>query len=629
MKVTSRMNTMDSLEKLFIPLDHLKGDICDFEIDPFLTIGIVPIENESFSDIYAIDVKPLDYIPKEDTPQKIEDHQYRKKEYAQKSADGGVQTDEEFIPGKLYCSKCMKPYANKIVLRTHLRRHLEASQFKCRICSLAFRYAGKLVEHLGSHPTVTSPKCPVCKLVYANLRDLKDHVNIHEQFHQCNLCGKNFRTSKSLKDHLRLHSGDKPYKCEDCDKTFATASHLSSHRRIHKTKLHKCGKCGVEFTRSYKLKLHSMKNCLDAKADAVANEKKKTKGKTPSEILPCPCCTRNQDNSVKRKLLGDHLMRRKIFNSYKCRYCDLTFLSPNEFINHEVCHTGKFPLHCTFCDDICESQELADVTGRNHKTRVLCEICGNLYRKKNTLVGALVGKENTLSPVEKASDFTWILSQQKPHESFHCPECGKTFLKEHLFRVHLKRHRVATRYKCSHCDLAFRYASELVTHTSFHHPGKFTMQCPVCSEFFQDQEPLEHHVLLVHENVHVCETCGKAFRSVPTLRNHTRIHTGVRPYDCPECGKTFTTSSHLSSHRRTHRTEKPFKCEECQLMFTRETHLRRHILGNKCKRPGELKRKRAAPRRLKCSSCPEKFSSKKDLTQHIESMHNLSILNEA
>lgn len=304
-----------------------------------------------------------------------------------------------------------------------------------------------------------------------------------------------------------------------------------------------------------------MKNCGSTKGNSVGNGKKKTKGRGSSGILPCPCCTRNQDNSVKRKLIEDHLMRRKIFNSYKCRHCDLTFYNPNEFIQHELYHTGKFPLHCIFCNDICESQELPEVTGRNHKTRVLCEICGNLYRKKNTLVGDQIGKENSQSPMEKI-DFTWILSQQTPHESFRCPECGKTFLRKHLFKVHAKRHKIATQYKCTaeYCDLAFRYASQLVVHI-LDHPEKVTLQCPVCGVFFQDQNNLENHVLLTHENVLVCEICGKSFRSDNSLRNHTRTHTGFRPYECPECGKTFTTSSHLSSHRRTHRTQKQFKCE--------------------------------------------------------------------
>ncbi|XP_059619794.1 zinc finger protein 58-like [Phlebotomus argentipes] len=637
MKVAPGDITMDSLEnlydnedfRLFIPQDHLKGEICDFEIDPFLTIGIVPIENESFSDILAIDVKPLDYIPKEDTPQNEYDWQYllRDTPADTTTSPGDAGEKKEAGAGEdFHCWQCMKPHANKLVLRAHLKRHLKASQFKCKLCNLTFRYAGKLVEHLASHPEVVPLKCPVCKAVHVNLKELKDHVNTHEKLQICDLCGKNFCSRKSLRDHLRLHSGDKPYKCEDCDKTFATASHLSSHRRIHKTaKLHKCEKCGTEYTRSYDLKKHTMKNCENAKANSMM--KKKAKGKSSSVVMPCPCCTRNQDNAVKRKLIEDYLMRHKIFNSYKCRYCELTFYNPNEFLQHEMFHTGKFPLYCMFCNDICESQELPEVTGRNHKTRLLCDVCGNLHRRKNTLVGDQVGKENTESPMEKI-DFTWILSQQTPHETFRCPECGKTFLRKHLFKVHAKRHKIATQYKCEYCNLAFRYASQLVVHI-LEHPEKVTLQCPVCGDFFQSQEYLESHVLLTHENVLVCETCGKSFRSDNSLRNHTRTHTGFRPYECPECGKKFTTSSHLSSHRRTHRTQKQFKCEECNSMFTRETHLRRHILGNKCKGLEEPKQKKTPPKRLKCSSCPQRFASKKDLQQHIDNMHNNSTLNEA
>uniref|UniRef100_A0A1B0GQ29 C2H2-type domain-containing protein n=1 Tax=Phlebotomus papatasi TaxID=29031 RepID=A0A1B0GQ29_PHLPP len=177
-------------------------------------------------DILAIDVKPLDYIPKEDTPQKQEDRQHLEETTVniieEICSSRQKEEEDEVVSANFHCSECMKPYANKLVLRAHLRRHLKASQFKCKICNLTFRYAGKLA-------------------VYENLKELKDHVNTHEKLQMCDLCGKNFRSRKALKDHLRLHSGDKPYKCEDCEKKFATASHLSSHRRIHKTaKLHKC-----------------------------------------------------------------------------------------------------------------------------------------------------------------------------------------------------------------------------------------------------------------------------------------------------------------------------------------------------------------------------------------------------
>ncbi len=45
-----------------------------------------------------------------------------------------------------------------------------------------------------------------------------------------------------------------------------------------------------------------------------------------------------------------------------------------------------------------------------------------------------------------------------------------------------------------------------------------------------------------------CTECGKAFKFKHHLKEHTRIHSGEKPFECPHCHKRFSHSGSYSSH---------------------------------------------------------------------------------
>ena len=99
----------------------------------------------------------------------------------------------------------------------------------------------------------------------------------------------------------------------------------------------------------------------------------------------------------------------------------------------------------------------------------------------------------------------------------------------------------ADKYLCEHCNKGFAWRPNLLRHKMVH--GEFR-RFP-------------------------CENCDKVFTDPSNLQRHIRTsHVGARCHACPECGKTFATSSGLKQHTHIHSSVKPFRCEVCYKAYT-------------------------------------------------------------
>ncbi len=160
---------------------------------------------------------------------------------------------------KYQCHLCKKLFSLKVILKSHLKRHDNASKiFGCELCPKRFVYRSDLKRHSQTHNRYC---CQICSKTYGR-RDtfashlLKEHNIIqgpesdrkvtttpsqNESFVtsrkaksvKCNICKMSFPDKVKLKYHMTLHKSDQLFLCFSCDKSFNRKESLYIHRKAH------------------------------------------------------------------------------------------------------------------------------------------------------------------------------------------------------------------------------------------------------------------------------------------------------------------------------------------------------------------------------------------------------------
>ncbi|TRM69208.1 hypothetical protein BD626DRAFT_553760 [Schizophyllum amplum] len=111
------------------------------------------------------------------------------------------------------------------------------------------------------------------------------------------------------------------------------------------------------------------------------------------------------------------------------------------------------------------------------------------------------------------------------------------------------------------------------------------------------------------------EGCDKAYAKPSRLEEHTRSHTGQRPFVCPTCSKSYLRETHLQAHTRSHLPEsaRPFQCtvSGCSKRLWTSQHLRVHVDWHNGARP------------FQCTEegCDDAFTKHHQLRAHICTAH--------
>ena len=134
------------------------------------------------------------------------------------------------------------------------------------------------------------------------------------------------------------------------------------------------------------------------------------------------------------------------------------------------------------------------------------------------------------------------------------------------------------KYVCEHCSKGFAWRPNLLRHKMVH--GEFRrFPCENCDKVFTDPSNLQRHIRTSHVGArcHACPECGKTFATSSGLKQHTHIHSSVKPFRCEVCFKAYTQFSNLCRHKRMHANcRMQIKCHKCGQAFSTVTSLSKH-----------------------------------------------------
>ncbi|XP_036372403.1 zinc finger protein 827-like isoform X2 [Megalops cyprinoides] len=395
---------------------------------------------------------------------------------------------------------------------------------------------------------------------------------LEEQLYPCSVCGKVFGTQQTLRRHLSLHTEEKKYRCHLCPYTAKCRANLNQHITIH--------------------------SAGPASADT-------------EEDVTTATTERSQRNNC--------------LYYYNCLVCGFQTELSAQFVSHMSLHRDReqwlISLCCTACDFVCsEEGEMKTHVSAGHAglhPRSPLSETKSTSSSLSTLSDSVNSSEGSelLAPPSSTSSQSSSCSQlgsgaeekvEKGAGGFECVFCAFACKTRSAYERHLQIHLIARMFECDVCHKFLKTPEELLEHKKCHAAPSGGLKCPLCMYSTSRPAALDSHLKThckaqfhcrIRQAVkpsqleldrHVgerrpaggryrCEQCGHLSKTANKLAEHTRVHTGERPFHCDRCGYSCRRKDNLNVHKKLkHGLRQPLSCPQCTFSTAHPCAFSRH-----------------------------------------------------
>lgn len=349
------------------------------------------------------------------------------------------------------------------------------SQLRCSCCFLSrpFPCFGLLQNHIDQRGvgTHSCPNAPDCMAKFHTIAEVDAHSILHDNadMHLCIHCGKAYSSEIEVNLHygMRVDTVDTFVKEKlRTDSLVAKENAIvAKELRVAPLKVDPneqifiCDVCSKMFEHYSEIKQH-MKEFHGA--DRIRESQRSLDSKKSSAA----------SGSVKNPLqCGRAAIKKDTNGLFICTYCEKTFRTRENFVQHERIHTGEKPYECVECGKRFNHSSYINIHMRTHSgiRPYQCTKCDSAFISRSKLTTHVrkthqkirahvcsVCEKKFAAPANLRDHFRAEHTMDRP---FECGQCGKSFAKVKLLRQHQQLHQKDKQYECRFCPLKFAQAA--------------------------------------------------------------------------------------------------------------------------------------------------------------------------
>lgn len=204
-----------------------------------------------------------------------------------------------------------------------------------------------------------------------------------------------------------------------------------------------------------------------------------------------------------------------------------------------------------------------------------------------------------------------------PQSPLKCNFCDMTFKFASWLRTHTKQHTNERTATCRLCSKSFRNGNGLAKHM-ITHTDEREIPCPKCGKAFKCDRHLQQHIKWSHDDDKhrtPCSVCHKTFKRPSLLKLHMKSQhtpsTDDRIFECYMCRKQQKSERVLRIHLYEHTRDKHCLCAQCGFRFNSVNKLKKHLMRDDHNPNGESKKMH------NCDVCAKRFGNKFVLKNHL------------